>query len=131
MDETVLDYNVDDLYHVGGLLSKPKTDEDVTVEGEIDSEEPVIEEPAVPDWEVEEVKDEVADNPKEEKLVEEAFKNPTPERTTKLDYTVDSPKEKEVVDEVKADLSGIGQRVLDSANEKVGANLWDTIIKGV
>lgn len=131
MDETVLDYNVDDLYHVGGLLSKPKTDKDVTVEGVIDSEEPVIEETSVPDWEVEEVKDEVADNPQEEKIVEEAFKNPAPERTTKLDYTVDSPKEKEVVDEVKADLSGIGKRVLDSANEKVGANLWDTIIRGV
>lgn len=127
-DTTLLSYDVNDLYNIGGLLGKPKeeelTPEDITSDYIVENEEPVVDETSVPEWEI----NELTDNPEEEKIVEEAVEKPTPERLTKLDYTVDNPEEEKTVQDLKLNL---GQRVMDSANEKVGTSLWDTIIKGV
>lgn len=45
----------------------------------------------------------------------------------KIDYTV---KPNETTDEA-ATQDNVGNAIADAASEKIGANLWDTVIKGV
>lgn len=117
--------STEDLYNIGGLLEHPIDytiePDDITGSDIVEPEEPVIDETSVSE-------EELVDNPQEEKIVEEAIEKPTEENIEAIGKTVDNPEEQKSADELQNKLS---DKIADAATEKVGSNLWDTVIKGV
>lgn len=121
--------STDDLYNIGGLLEHPIDytidPDDITGSDIIEPEEPIIDETSISE-------DELIDNPQEEKIVEKAIEQPTEDNIEAIDETVDNPEEQKYAEELK---NTLGEKIADAATnaatEKVGSNLWDTVIKGV
>ena len=117
--------STEDLYNIGGLLEHPIDytiePDDITGSDIVEPEEPVIDETSISE-------DELIDNPQEEKIVEEAIEQPTEENIEAIDKTVDNPEEQKSAENIQ---SKLGEKIADAATEKVGSNLWDTVIKGV
>ena len=121
--------STEDLYNIGGLLDHPIDytigPDDITGSDIIEPEEPIIDETSISE-------DELIDNPQEEKIVEEAIEQPTKENIESIDETVDNPEEQKSAEKLQNTL-GVKKKeeATSAATEKVGSNLWDTVIKGV
>lgn len=117
--------STEDLYNIGGLLEHPIDytiePDDITGSDIVEPEEPVIDETSISE-------DELIDNPQEEKIVKEAIEKPTEENIEAIGNTVDNPEEQKSAEELQ---NKLGDKIADAATEKVGSNLWDTVIKGV
>lgn len=120
MDKTELDTKLD--YLVDADVKDPTHI--------IENDEPIIDETSVPDWEVEDyVMDYDIPSGEEELPKEEEIPEEEEEKETDVEKEIDE-KETDVEKEGNI-LKDIGGKLLDTASEKVGYNLWDTIVKGV